>query len=114
MLATILIPAALCFAFGEAANVINQDALLCGQCHSFCGLRPSGSDVGGSSGNPHLLAAGADGSVSMEGKKHALACWPGNLFAVVTTASCGAVNAMRDSFTALGGMRNVADTKLAK
>ncbi len=57
-------------------------------------------------GNPHLLALGADSSINMEGKESRFRrAWSNNLFAVVTTAaSCGAVIAMHDSFTALGGM----------
>ncbi|SUH10326.1 potassium-transporting ATPase A chain [Salmonella enterica subsp. enterica] len=70
----------------------------------FCGLR-SGSDVGGSSGKSTSVAAGADSSVNMEGKETRFGVLASSLFAVVTTAaSCGAVNAMHDSFTALGGM----------
>ena len=56
-------------------------------------------------GNPHLLALGADSSVNMEGKESRFGVLVSSLFAVVTTAaSCGAVIAMHDSFTALGGM----------
>jgi K+-transporting ATPase ATPase A chain len=55
-------------------------------------------------GNPvlhHLGVAGAN----MEGKEVRFGTAASALFAVVTTAaSCGAVNAMHDSFTALGGM----------
>ena len=41
----------------------------------------------------------------MEGKESRFGILASSLFAVVTTAaSCGAVNAMHDSFTALGGM----------
>lgn len=56
-------------------------------------------------GNPHLLALGADSSINMEGKESRFGVLVSSLFAVVTTAaSCGAVIAMHDSFTALGGM----------
>ncbi|STV92864.1 potassium-transporting ATPase subunit A [Klebsiella michiganensis] len=56
-------------------------------------------------GNPHLLSLGADSSINMEGKESRFGILASSLFAVVTTAaSCGAVNAMHDSFTALGGM----------
>ena len=55
-------------------------------------------------GNPvlhHLGVAGAN----MEGKEVRFGAAASALFAVVTTdASCGAVNAMHDSFTALGGL----------
>ena len=56
-------------------------------------------------GNPHLLTLGADSSLNMEGKESRFGILASSLFAVITTAaSCGAVNAMHDSFTALGGM----------
>lgn len=56
-------------------------------------------------GNPHLLALGADSSINMEGKESRFGVLVSSLFAVVTTAaSCGAVIAMHDSYTALGGM----------
>ena len=58
-----------------------------------------------SSGNPihqHLGVAAADGN--MEGKEIRFGILNSALFATVTTdASCGAVNSMHDSFTALGG-----------
>ena len=42
---------------------------------------------------------------NMEGKEVRFGIVASSLFAVITTAaSCGAVNAMHDSFTALGGM----------
>ena len=55
-------------------------------------------------GNPALHQLGAAGG-NMEGKEVRFGIAASALFAVVTTAaSCGAVNAMHDSFTALGGM----------
>jgi K+-transporting ATPase ATPase A chain len=55
-------------------------------------------------GNPVLHHLGV-GGVNMEGKEVRFGAADSALFAVVTTAaSCGAVNAMHDSFTALGGM----------
>ena len=58
------------------------------------------------SGNPihqHLGVAVADGN--MEGKDVRFGIFNSALFATVTTdASCGAVNAMHDSFTPLGGL----------
>jgi K+-transporting ATPase ATPase A chain len=55
---------------------------------------------------PALIAAGLDPSApNMEGKETRFGVAASALFAVVTTAaSCGAVNAMHDSFSALGGM----------
>jgi len=55
-------------------------------------------------GNPILHNLGVPGG-NMEGKEVRFGIAASALFAVVTTAaSCGAVNAMHDSFTALGGM----------
>jgi potassium-transporting ATPase potassium-binding subunit len=55
-------------------------------------------------GNPNLHALGLTGG-NMEGKEVRFGIAASALFAAVTTAaSCGAVNAMHDSFTALGGM----------
>jgi K+-transporting ATPase ATPase A chain len=55
-------------------------------------------------GNPNLHALGLVGG-NMEGKEVRFGITASALFATVTTAaSCGAVNAMHDSFTALGGM----------
>lgn len=55
-------------------------------------------------GNPMLHQLGVAGG-NMEGKEVRFGLAASSLFAVVTTAaSCGAVNAMHDSFTALGGL----------
>ena len=59
-----------------------------------------------SSGNPIHQALGiaaADGN--MEGKEVRFGIFNSSLFATITTAaSCGAVNSMHDSFTAIGGL----------
>ena len=57
-------------------------------------------------GNPAFIALGIDGSAgNMEGKETRFGIAATALFATVTTAaSCGAVNAMHDSFMPLGGM----------
>ncbi|ATE65801.1 potassium-transporting ATPase subunit KdpA [Rhizorhabdus dicambivorans] len=55
-------------------------------------------------GNPVLHGLGVPGG-NMEGKEVRFGIAASSLFSVITTAaSCGAVNAMHDSFTALGGM----------
>ena len=55
-------------------------------------------------GNPVLHTLGVAGG-NMEGKEVRFGIAASALFSVITTAaSCGAVNAMHDSFTALGGM----------
>jgi len=57
-------------------------------------------------GNPLLAALGVDNALgNMEGKEVRFGAPLSALFAVITTAaSCGAVNAMHDSFMPLGGM----------
>jgi K+-transporting ATPase ATPase A chain len=57
-------------------------------------------------GNPLLGALGVDNAAgNMEGKEVRFGVTLSTLFAVITTAaSCGAVNAMLDSFMPLGGM----------
>jgi K+-transporting ATPase ATPase A chain len=57
-----------------------------------------------SAGNPAIAKLGVDGG-NMEGKEVRFGIANSALFATVTTdASCGAVNAMHDSFTPLGGL----------
>lgn len=57
-------------------------------------------------GNPRLHALGVNPACgNMEGKEVRFGTFGSALFATVTTdASCGAVNAMHDSFTPLGGL----------
>jgi K+-transporting ATPase ATPase A chain len=57
-------------------------------------------------GNPRMHALGVDSAGgNMEGKEGRFGIFGSALFATVTTdASCGAVNAMHDSFTPLGGL----------
>ncbi|HEV8539634.1 MAG TPA: potassium-transporting ATPase subunit KdpA [Nitrospiraceae bacterium] len=71
-----------------------------------------GAYVAESSGNPRIAALGVDQTAgndqpggNMEGKEVRFGIARSAIFAVVTTAtSCGAVNAMHDSFTPLGGL----------
>jgi potassium-transporting ATPase potassium-binding subunit len=57
-------------------------------------------------GNPIHQALGiASGDGNMEGKEVRFGIFNSSLFATITTAaSCGAVNSMHDSFTAIGGL----------
>ena len=65
-------------------------------------------------GSPVLNALGLPGG-NMEGKEIRFGIVASALFAVVTTAaSCGAVNAMHDSFTALGGMIPLINMELGE
>ncbi|HMK70546.1 MAG TPA: potassium-transporting ATPase subunit KdpA [Xanthobacteraceae bacterium] len=65
-------------------------------------------------GNDLLNALGLTGG-NMEGKEVRFGIIGSALFAVITTAaSCGAVNAMHDSFTALGGMVPLINIQLGE
>jgi potassium-transporting ATPase potassium-binding subunit len=65
-------------------------------------------------GNDFLTAMGLTGG-NMEGKEVRFGMVASALFAVITTAaSCGAVNAMHDSFTALGGMIPLINMQLGE
>jgi potassium-transporting ATPase potassium-binding subunit len=66
------------------------------------------------SGTSGLHALGLTGG-NMEGKEVRFGIVASSLFAVITTAaSCGAVNAMHDSFTALGGMIPLINMQLGE
>ncbi|MNB91485.1 Potassium-transporting ATPase A chain [compost metagenome] len=105
MLAIFLIPTALCFAFGDAVNDRRQGhTILWAMSIIFvvCAALVMGAEW---QGNAHFTLLGADSNINMEGKESRFGILASSLYAVVTTAaSCGAVNAMHDSFTALGGM----------
>jgi K+-transporting ATPase ATPase A chain len=65
-------------------------------------------------GTTALQALGLSGG-NMEGKEVRFGIVASSLFAVITTAaSCGAVNAMHDSFTALGGMIPLINIQLGE
>ncbi len=65
-------------------------------------------------GTQTLAALGLSGG-NMEGKEVRFGIAASALFAVITTAaSCGAVNAMHDSFTALGGMIPLINMQLGE
>ncbi|HCR1964144.1 TPA: potassium-transporting ATPase subunit KdpA [Enterobacter kobei] len=105
MLAIFLIPTALCFAFGDVVNDRRQGrTLLWTMSLNFvvCVALVMWAEW---NGNSHFMQLGANSNINMEGKESRFGILASSLYAVVTTAaSCGAVNAMHDSFTALGGM----------
>ncbi len=112
MLAIFLIPAALCFAFGREVGDLRQGwAVLAAMTVMFV-LAVAALTPAEQAGNPLLAPLGVDQTASsvqaggnMEGKESRFGINASSLFAVITTAaSCGAVNAMHDSFTPLGGM----------
>ncbi|MGB4927148.1 MAG: potassium-transporting ATPase subunit KdpA [Giesbergeria sp.] len=111
MLAIFIIPAALCLVFGRMVGDRRQGfAVLAAMTVLFVVFAVT-VNWAEQQGNPALTALGVDQAVSssqpggnMEGKEARFGISATTLFAAVTTsASCGAVNSMHDSFTPLGG-----------
>jgi len=111
MLAILLIPAALCFAFGRIVGDARQGWALLGAMTLLFVVAVVAVTQAEYAGNPLLPPLGVDtlpsalqAGGSMEGKEVRFGLDASALFAAVTTAaSCGAVNAMHDSLTPLGG-----------
>jgi K+-transporting ATPase ATPase A chain len=112
MLAIFLIPAALCFAFGREVGDQRQGCAVLAAMTLMFVIAVVVITPAEQAGNPLIGALGVDQTASssqsggnMEGKEVRYGINATSLFAVITTAaSCGAVNAMHDSFTPLGGM----------
>lgn len=112
MVAIFLIPAALCFTFGHMVGDIRQGWAVLGTMTLLFVIAAVAAFAAEQQANPLLTPLGVDQVASslqaggnMEGKETRFGIAASSLFAVVTTAaSCGAVNAMHDSFMPLGGM----------
>src|SRR5476649_1625807 len=105
MLAIFIIPCALCFAFGRVVGDNRQGNALVWAMSVIFVVSVVVVMYAELQGNPHFTALGASSNINMEGKESRFGILASSLYAVVTTdASCGAVNAMHDSFTALGGL----------
>jgi K+-transporting ATPase ATPase A chain len=116
MLVIFLIPGGLCITFGQMVGDKRQGwAILATMLVIFVPLA-LGCIGAEQAGNPalhglvaqHLVdqhATALQAGGNMEGKETRFGIAASGLFATITTAaSCGAVNAMHDSFTALGGL----------
>lgn len=111
MVAIFLIPAGLCFAFGRMVGDRRQGWAILGAMTFLFVVTTAGVVLAEHQAHPALQALGIDQQASilqsggnMEGKETRFGIDASALFAAVTTAaSCGAVNAMHDSFTPLGG-----------
>lgn len=114
MLSIFVIGVGLTWCFGKAVGNTRQGwAILAAMLILFMG----GVTVAywaEAAGNPVLHNLGVAGG-NMEGKEVRFGIAASALFATVTTAaSCGAVNAMHDSFTALGGMIPLLNIQLGE
>ncbi|CAB3625326.1 MAG: potassium-transporting ATPase subunit KdpA [Achromobacter sp.] len=112
MLAILVIPASLCFAFGEMVGNRRQGiAILAAMTLLFAAFALSTAYFE-QQPNPMAAQAGVNNAMSalapggnMEGKETRFGIAATSLFATITTAaSCGAVNGMHDSLNPLGGL----------
>jgi potassium-transporting ATPase potassium-binding subunit len=112
MLAILLIPAALCFTFGEMVGSRRQGVALLAVMVIVFMLFLGTAVYAEQQGNPRLAALGIDQAVSatqpggnMEGKETRFGIVNSALWATATTAaSNGSVNSMHDAYTPLGGL----------
>jgi K+-transporting ATPase ATPase A chain len=112
MISMFLIPAALCFVFGRMVGDPRQGwAVLSAMTLVFV-VMAAVALWAEQQGSPSFVSLGVDQAQStlqaggnMEGKETRFGIVSSALFATITTAaSCGAVNAMHDSFMPLGGL----------
>ena len=112
MLAMFLIPAALCFVFGRMVGDSRQGWAVFGAMTVIFLFMAVIATWAEQQGNPAIAALGVDqthGALqaggNMEGKETRFGIVASALFATITTAaSCGAINAVHDSLTPLGGL----------
>jgi K+-transporting ATPase ATPase A chain len=112
MISMFLIPAALCFVFGRVVGDSRQGWAILGAMTVIFLVMAVVATWAEQRGNPGIASLGVDQSHSvlqaggnMEGKETRFGIVASTLFATITTAaSCGAINAVHDSFTPLGGL----------
>jgi K+-transporting ATPase ATPase A chain len=109
------IPGALTWTYGRMAGSQKQGWAIFGAMAALflagvCVAYPAESQSNAALHGLRVAQAG-----NMEGKEVRFGIGASSLFAVVTTdASCGAVNSMHDSFTALGGLVPLANMQLGE
>lgn len=112
MLSILLIPAALCYTFGQMVGDTRQGWALLAAMTIILVIFLVGAYGAEAAGNPRLAALGVDQTATalnpggnMEGKEVRFGIVNAAIWATATTAaSNGSVNAMHDSFTPLGGL----------
>ena len=116
MLLIFLIPAGLTFTYGRMAKDGRQGWALFAAMAALFLVGASITYGAESRHNPALASLGVDQSAgNLEGKETRFGVANSALFATVTTdASCGAVNAMHDSFTPVGGLVPMVNMQLGE
>ena len=110
------IPAALTYTYGRMSGDQKQGWVLFGAMALLFLAGAVATYAAESAGNPALHGLGIEQVAgNMEGKELRFGVCGSALFATVTTdASCGAVNAMHDSFTPLGGLVPLVNIQLGE
>ena len=116
MLLIFSIPAAITYTYGRMARDQRQGWVLFGAMALIFFVGVSVAYYNEAQGNPIMRGMAVDqGAGNWEGKETRFGIANSALFATVTTAtSCGAVNSMHDSFTALGGLVPLANIQLGE
>jgi K+-transporting ATPase ATPase A chain len=125
MVLIFLIPAGLTYTFGKMVGNTKQGWAILAVMSILFTVGVAVTTVAEQDGNPLLTTAGASESTeiagadapggNMEGKETRFGISTSSLYAVITTAaSCGAVIAMHDSFTPLGGLVPLANIGLGE
>jgi len=122
MLSIFLIPAGLCLTFGRMVQDQRQGWTIFVAMALLFVVGAIAAMHYEQQGNPQLSALGVDQTMgatqaggNMEGKETRFGIADSALFATITTdASCGAVNAMHDSFTPLGGLVPLVNMQLGE
>ncbi len=114
MLAIFAISAGLTYTYGRFAKDQRQGWALFATMGIVFVVGFAGAYAAESAGNPIVQHLGLTGG-NMEGKECRFGIGASALFATVTTdTSCGAVNSMHDSFTALGGLVPLVNMQLGE
>ena len=110
------LPAALTYTYGRMAKDTQQGWVLFGAMAFLFLVGVIATYAAESASNPALRALAVDQAAgNLEGKEVRFGVAASALFATVTTdASCGAVNAMHDSFTPLGGLVPLLNIQLGE
>ncbi|HEX5750125.1 MAG TPA: potassium-transporting ATPase subunit KdpA [Archangium sp.] len=115
LLSIFALPAALTYTYGKMARDTKQGWALFAAMSLLFFVGVAAAYAAESQANPAVAAARVVQHGNLEGKEVRFGIPASALFATVTTdASCGAVNSMHDSFTALGGLVPLVNIQLGE
>lgn len=115
MFVVFLVPAGLTHTFGRMAGDTRQGWTLFAAMSLLFFLGVVVTYAAEASGHPLLASDAIATAGNLEGKEVRFGISGSSLFATITTdASCGAVNSMHDSYTAIGGMVPLVNMQLGE